>query len=365
MSEILKRLLIFITSKCNLRCEYCYEFDEDHPFYQTEKVMSLDMAKKVINTIYNNFFKIEVIQFFGGEPTLFIEVIQAIINETKETCASLDRSLPKFAIITNLTVLNDEILSIYKEDHFEITVSLDGPQRINDLLRKNVSGVGFSRIIEKNLLKLKLFGISFKIECTFTKKHIDNKVTIIDLLNYFYDIGASSVDIVCVMAKPKSDLYLYSNEILPLVIIEFREAIKYWFKHKNVIQFNIINDVYNMLLAQDLKNNRCPAGEFYLSITPSGDIYPCHLFTGNNKFYLGNINNFDMNTIKTSSLIAQIKNIPSCIHCNLPLLDLHCLGRNYFYKNDINLSYKPDCELRMAIINRVLNEVIKIEINQN
>ena len=78
-SHVLPKLTLSITSKCNLRCEYCYA---NHGLYANQckgKDMSEEDAKAFIDKIVSfGVQEIESIQFFGGEPTLRIDTIQAV-----------------------------------------------------------------------------------------------------------------------------------------------------------------------------------------------------------------------------------------------------------------------------------------------
>ncbi len=67
------RGVVFLTSACNLNCNYCKKHD-----YPREDVDS-DVMKRVINTWSRRNLK--VIHFTGGEPTFRPELLEALVSE--------------------------------------------------------------------------------------------------------------------------------------------------------------------------------------------------------------------------------------------------------------------------------------------
>ena len=103
-SHVLPKLTLSITSKCNLRCEYCYA---NHGLYANQckgKDMSEEDAKAFIDKIVSfGVQEIESIQFFGGEPTLRIDTIQSVCMYCKHLYdVGTLRKIPSFTMISNL-----------------------------------------------------------------------------------------------------------------------------------------------------------------------------------------------------------------------------------------------------------------------
>ena len=76
VSEVLEATFQ-VTEACTLACSYCYQGSK------SPKIMTLDTAKKYIDTIFNEFKdnKLAIIlDFIGGEPLLQPDLISDIID---------------------------------------------------------------------------------------------------------------------------------------------------------------------------------------------------------------------------------------------------------------------------------------------
>ncbi|MDK2878710.1 MAG: uncharacterized protein PWR06_1426 [Thermoanaerobacteraceae bacterium] len=92
----------------------------------------------------------------------------------------------------------------------------------------------------------------------------------------------------------------------------------------------------------------CGAGREYLTVTPSGDIYPCHQFVGLDEFIMGNVFEKKLN----ESIVERFKNThvfakPECSSC---WARFYCSGgcnaNNYQINGDLNTPYKLTCKLQ-------------------
>ncbi len=355
MRKELNRLVLSVTSHCNLRCEYCYVFNDNKEHF-IPKTMTPRIIQKAIYKIFNSYNAVQFVQFFGGEPHLALQSMQIAVDETRKVCEIRKLLHPQFGIVTNLMILNEEILSFYKDNHLRVTVSIDGPETVHNFLRVYPSGSGTHNKVVQNLGRLRDMGIPFAVECTFTQMHIKKGITIVDLLKYFDQIGAVRADIVCVMAKPDSKLYVH-GETLPQLIQLFIKAVDYWFDYwrqggKTV--FGIIGEILAMVSSSQ-KEIYCPAGESYLAVAPDGRIYPCHLFISDRKYVLGNVE--DSGPLHLSGFKNSLKSSTSCKSCPINSLCLSCLGRNKYYCGNLDQPFVSDCILKSKIISRTLENL--------
>jgi uncharacterized protein len=316
--------------------------------------MTPKTIQNAIHHMFNNHDSVRFIQFFGGEPNLTFQSMQVAVDETRQICDIRGLKYPRFGIITNLTILNEEILSFYKHNHLMVTVSIDGIETIHNTLRKHSSGCGTHDRVVYNISQLNKAGLPFAVECTFTRAHIDTGITVVDLLKYFDQLGAVRSDIVCVMTRSNSDLDVY-NDVFQQVIQLFTEAVDYWFdywRRGGKTMFGIIGEIISAL-KDSSRRIYCPAGESYLAVAPNGEIFPCHLFIGNKKYVLGNV--------KSPSNILGFKNsldnISHCNNCSVSSLCFSCLGRNEYYCGNWEEPFEYDCILKRKVINRVLENL--------
>lgn len=96
--------------------------------------------------------KIEMITFFGGEPTAYPETIRAVCEVCEQMYVAGKLSeIPQFSMITNCASLSPACIDIIRRYHIKLTISLDGPQCINDSLRVDKSGHGTFERVLKNI----------------------------------------------------------------------------------------------------------------------------------------------------------------------------------------------------------------------
>lgn len=142
----------FITTEnCNLRCKYCVYSGayDNRRHHNASHKMTWETAQKVLNDLFSSS-SINTISFYGGESLIEYRLIKKIV----EYVYDVDNSI-HFAMNTNLTLLNDEILSFLIKYDFAITISLDGPEDIHDLYRVTKNNKPTHTIVEQNLVHIR------------------------------------------------------------------------------------------------------------------------------------------------------------------------------------------------------------------
>ena len=119
---------------CNLRCSYCYYIDKQG---LSKGIMSDTVLEKCIEelaaaTTDNNIF----FAWHGGEPTLAgLDFFRKAVRLQKVILGSGKRIIN--GIQTNATLLDDGWCRFLSDENFIVGVSIDGPQKFHDKLRKS------------------------------------------------------------------------------------------------------------------------------------------------------------------------------------------------------------------------------------
>ena len=73
--ELPRELIVQLTTSCNLRCSYCFQYKREI------KNMSIETAYKCIDFMMSkDDGEMRIINFYGGEPTLNLDTMEALID---------------------------------------------------------------------------------------------------------------------------------------------------------------------------------------------------------------------------------------------------------------------------------------------
>lgn len=152
--QAIRQLVLNVTQICNLKCTYCAAGGDGTygaPQTRINVEKTLPQIKFFLERVpAGESFRI---QFLGGEPLLYPDGIQEIGNYVKLIAA--ERGInARFGIVTNGTLINEQVLQIFKELKMSVTVSIDGPATINDKMRPTKNGSGSTEMTVAGLKKL-------------------------------------------------------------------------------------------------------------------------------------------------------------------------------------------------------------------
>lgn len=155
LKDNIQMITLFVTSKCNMACKYCYFSDSyDNEMKLKNKNMNFEIAKKAIDFYFlhsnGNRNKNYPIGFYGGEPFVNFNLMQSIVSYVKKEYKNKYKDVI-FTVTTNLTILNKEILNFLISNNVHVAVSLDGPKEIHNGYRILKNGLGTYEIVMKNL----------------------------------------------------------------------------------------------------------------------------------------------------------------------------------------------------------------------
>lgn len=151
-------LTLYTTAVCNLKCSYCY-IDKNPALIAIDEMLD----KSFQGDYYINFAKemfpnrnsLKRLEIWGGEPTLRLDRAFYTISQMFEVFPNFEEIM----FSTNFTTSNwfDQITGLFKvlengkkPFNLRIQLSLDGPQKINDLGR----GKGVTEKFINNWIKL-------------------------------------------------------------------------------------------------------------------------------------------------------------------------------------------------------------------
>jgi uncharacterized protein len=138
-------VLIKLASRCNLKCTYCYWF-RDADVYKKPAVLTPDSEDAFCARLEEHIreFNLQyfLVVFHGGEPLLFPKYrFDAFMKKLRAIEAQTGCVIAR-GITTNGILIDDEWVELLKTHDINVTVSIDGPEEINDKYRIDFKGRG-------------------------------------------------------------------------------------------------------------------------------------------------------------------------------------------------------------------------------
>lgn len=265
----------FVTSKCNARCEHCFNWknlnkNNDLSLYEIERF------SKSIGDIHS-------IGFSGGEPFLrkdLPEITRMFYrnNNVKIMTIPTNGLLPKLIFKTT-----KRILELCFKTKINVSLSLDGPKEIHDRIR-NVNGA-FEKVIDTykllKTLKKKYPNFKIMVSSTISQKNIAKLYELID----FIKENMISVDILnfgILRGDPRNESYKTPplREIVKLENYANEQTNR---KPKGLSDHmaKLFNKSLFGVKMKTLKINQqvvpCEAGRLAATIMENGDVKHCEM----------------------------------------------------------------------------------------
>lgn len=168
-----KNLTLALTTACNLNCKYCWQ-KHDRDGTNDIKIETIDRwIDFFLDTEKNNPSKI---LYYGGEPTLRMDLIQYSSEKIKTLCKQRDITNIKQHMFTNGLLLTEDNLDLLEEAGVFIVLSIDG----NPTLTENTRGLP-AKAYEERILKaiesMHHRGMKFGVACTIGDIHFSTQDT--------------------------------------------------------------------------------------------------------------------------------------------------------------------------------------------
>ncbi|MFC2034177.1 radical SAM protein [Chloroflexota bacterium] len=266
---------LLLTNRCNMTCSYCFadEGTYGRDIAGMEDILSEQIALFAANSLLDDI-PVALVHF-GGEPLLNLQTMQTIVNETKGLAGKYGSSHFYNAVITNGTMITEEVASFLVDNEIKVVLSLDGRKSLHDRVRKLKNDEGsFERIIAG----LSYFPTGYPLIIRAT---ISYWTDIPKEIVFFRSLGASEIEF--------GYLGEYPSEVN--IIESLKHQLNQLFVHaiknddsKSISKVRPFNDWMKKIHAftyhkdECYSSKDCGAGRTRLAITPDGSILPCIAF---------------------------------------------------------------------------------------
>jgi uncharacterized protein len=291
----IQTLVVNVTNQCNLSCEYCYEYGEDK-IVDTEngtqpKFMSAETARQAVDLALREAApgKTAHITFFGGETLMNFKVLKSTVAYARETAAAQGKQVD-FSLTTNATLLQPDVIDFLADERIGVTISIDGPQEIQDKFRVFSNGKGSYDIAAPKIKALLARHTKRPIgaRVTLTKQTLDVKRIYKHL---FEDMGFWEVGFAPVTTAPQRD-HAIADAGYDHLLAQFRELAQDWLqatlegKHHG---FSNLRETLQEIHYGHAKAYPCGAGIGLLGVATDGQVSLCHRFAGSEDHKFGSV----------------------------------------------------------------------------
>ena len=189
-------LHIFVVSKnCNFNCVYCQAGMLDE---QNDYKMTKETAKNAVDIAISSPSKFLTFEFQGGEPLTNFEIIKYIIEYSKSIA---NGKCIEYNLVSNLTLLTDEMIEFFKDNNVSICTSIDGDEELQNKNRPYKNKNSYQETVSK-IKKLKEKGITVSAIQTTTKYSLKKYKEIVD---EYVNLGLESIFIRPLTKLGKAD----------------------------------------------------------------------------------------------------------------------------------------------------------------
>lgn len=341
----IKNIVLQSSHSCNLRCKYCNaDFGRYGGGFRT---MSLDTAKRAVDFLFDNTESNELaITYFGGEPLLDLATVLGSATYSLERAERAGKKV-SLHLVTNGVFLDFQTLKALDRLGFSLTVSLDGPPGHHDTYRPFPNGKGSHAHTAWSLRAATNLPIWYRttVRGTFTR----HSAYFFPLVKYLAEENFSmNIAYEPVFLRPSHPLAIRWRD-LPAIKKAYTDLARYYVKRlKRGEPFCLwdFDDAIGQLIAQRPRQSRCGSGVTTVSVTAEGDLYGCHMSTGMEGSWIGDLNKGIVEKKKRPWRDVYLRTRKGCSGCWLrALCGGGCNTHAITYNGDISTPYRLECEL--------------------
>lgn len=186
--------------QCNIKCDYCFYIEKGNMFTHTpwmnEETLEVFIKNYIASSVDDVYFTWQ-----GGEPTLagldFFEKVIQFQNRHGQGKKIFN------ALQTNGLLLNNEWCEFFKKNDFLIGVSIDGPQELHNMYRKNRSGKGTFDKVMLSIDLLKRYKIPFNTLTVVNNCNVNYPLEVYDFLK---SIGSNYIQFIELLETTKPNI---------------------------------------------------------------------------------------------------------------------------------------------------------------
>ena len=339
-----------ITTRCNMRCKYCYlgSMSDIARSDMSDEVVqdALSLVERIVSLRGGQGF---TLYFFGGEPFVAFERMKSIVERARAR-----RINCRFGVVTNGCSATAEQVAWCKQNGLTAQRSIDGCAEAMEFNRPGM--------IEKYEAETRLWQDYGRTRrCTVSP---ENAQYIVQSLRYFEEQGfvkgaAFIADEYRDWSPEQMAALLKSfHELAEEFVHDFRQGKPFWTHH--------FQKAAKGLFERKSSSAGCGAGRGLLGITYDGYVVPCHRFAREDKqgpmclgtvkeLLAGTARGFGPQWTARREFIRQKKELPQCVDCAARTACVKgCYHCNWSKNGDLFQPTEVNCAVQREVVRLTL-----------
>ena len=180
--------IFVVTLRCEHTCEYC----QVSRVTQNKEAfdMKIKHLEKGVDFMLMSPSKQVTMEFQGGEPLLAFDLVKHGIEYAKAKSIGTEKAL-NFVICTNLSLINEEMLSFCRVHDVMLSASLDGPSSVHNQNRRRPGNNSYEAF-KKGLELSRKFLETEKIGALMTTSKLSLSYPI-EIVNSYIELGFNNI----------------------------------------------------------------------------------------------------------------------------------------------------------------------------
>jgi His-Xaa-Ser system radical SAM maturase HxsB len=363
--------IFVVNTACNMNCVYC---QANNGKERPHLFMNLETAERAVDIALQSPSKHLNFEFQGGEPLLNFDIIRKIVEYAEDNKGN---HIISYNVVTNLTLLTDEIISFLVEYNFGVSTSIDGSKFVHDANRPFLDGKGTYDNVMEAVKKLRNAGICVGAIETTTRLSLKYPR---EIVRAYSDMGFDGIFIRPLTPLGKATVNWNEIGYTPDEFNEF-----YYAAFEEVLNINktggFIREDHAVILLSRISGefvnymelrSPCGAGIGQMAYFADGNVFTCDegrmLYEmGYDTFRLGSVYENKYNELiesgvcKTVCASSILETIPSCCDCVYQPYCGTCPVVSYAHDNDV-IEKKPRgyrCRIYSGILDYLFSKFME------
>jgi uncharacterized protein len=282
--------------------------------------------------------------FFGGEPLLKFDLIRKVVAYIREQD---HKNVASLHVTTNGTLITSDVLAYLKEEEIGLCISIDGPRDIHDRARRYRNGRSSFATVVDNLAKSLATLDKLQINAVYTPSTLH---LLPETIRFFTDLGVPLIHInPDIQADWESIELTHLSEAYESVADYYIDS---YLGGREIAVNQIDSKVIVFLKGGYDVSDRCGMAETEWGFAPSGNIYPCERFIGDDEstdYCMGNVHTGLLDKTRCQIIAERGNRNTECSRCPLQKYCMNWCGcTNYSMTGNTGLASRFLCASERA-----------------